>query len=301
MNAIEIHGLNKSFGSKQAVCNLNMTVPQGAIYGFIGENGSGKSTTEKIICGLIHENSGSIRLYGRDHTDPCVRSRIGVLIESPGCFPNISVWNNMMLQAANLGIRNPKEEIARVLKTVRMEGAASNKFRNCSLGMKQRIGIAFALLGDPALLVLDEPINGLDADGMRIMREVLTDITQKDGCTVLISSHILGELEKIATHYGIIRHGHMVKEMTAAELEADCRTYIALKAGDTVKTKRLLQSRYTRVEEDESGYIRVYDTVPSQTVVRFLYENGMVTGELRSAKIGLEEYYTDMMLNREGI
>lgn len=299
MNAIEIRNLNKNFGRKQAVRNLNMTVPVGSIYGFIGENGSGKSTTEKIICGLIHENSGLVKLYGRDHTDPDVRSRIGVLIESPGCFPNISVWNNMMIQAANLGIRDPKKEIARVLKTVRMEGAASNKFRNCSLGMKQRIGIAFALLGDPSLLVLDEPINGLDADGMRIMREVLTDITEKDGRTVLISSHILGELEKIATHYGIIRHGRMVKEMTAHELDLSCRSYIALKAGDKGKTKRLLQSRFTRVEEDESGYLRIYDLVPSQEIVSFLYNNGIVTSEIKSAKISLEEYYIDLMQEKE--
>lgn len=300
MNAIEIRNLNKNFGRKQAVRNLNMTVPQGAVYGFIGENGSGKSTTEKIICGLIHENSGSIKLYGRDHTDPDVRARVGVLIESPGCFPNISVWNNMMIQAANLGLKNPEKEIARVLKTVRMEGAASNKFRNCSLGMKQRIGIAFALLGDPELLVLDEPINGLDADGMRIMREVLTDITQKHGRTVLISSHILGELEKIATHYGIVRHGHMVKEMTAQELEDSCRTYIAFKSREMAESKRLLLSRYDHVKEDESGYLRIYDTVPSQEVVRFLYENGIVASEIRSARISLEEYYIDLMADKEG-
>ena len=300
MNAIEIRGLNKSFGAKQALHDLNMTVPQGAIYGFIGENGSGKSTTEKIICGLIHENSGSVKLYGRDHTDPDVRARVGVLIESPGCFPNVSVWNNMMIQATNLGIKSPETEIARVLKTVRMEGAASNKFRKCSLGMKQRISIAFALLGDPALLVLDEPINGLDADGMRIMREVLTDITQNYGCTVLISSHILGELEKIATHYGIIRHGQMVKEMTAGELETGCRTYIALKTGDMAQAKRLLQSRYARVAEDDGGYLRVYDSVPAQEVVRFLYDGGIVIGEVQSARIGLEEYYIDLMGEKEG-
>lgn len=177
MNAIEISNLSKRFGSKQAVDGLNMTVPAGAIYGFIGENGSGKSTTEKMICGLMIPNNGSIQLYGKDHTDEEIRFQIGVLIEEPGCFPNVSVWNNMMIQAANLEIKNPEEEIAKVLKTVRMEGAASNKFKNCSLGMKQRIGIAMALLGKPKLLVLDEPINGLDADGMRIMREVLTDIT----------------------------------------------------------------------------------------------------------------------------
>ena len=160
MNAIEIRNLSKSFRGLYAVDHLNMTVPVGSIYGFIGENGSGKSTTEKLICGLLVPSGGSIKLYGRDYTDADVRAKIGVLIEAPGCFPDISVWNNMMIQAANLHLPNPKEEISKVLKMVCMEGAAGNKYKNCSLGMKQRIGIAMALLGDPALLILDEPING---------------------------------------------------------------------------------------------------------------------------------------------
>ncbi|MBQ7372312.1 MAG: ATP-binding cassette domain-containing protein [Blautia sp.] len=300
MNAIEIRGLKKSFRGLYALDGLDMTVPVGAIYGFIGENGSGKSTTEKMICGLIHSNSGSIKLYGRDYTDPGVRSRIGVLIEAPGCFPNMSVWSNMMLQADNLGIPNAGQEIAKVLKTVRMEGAASNKFKNCSLGMKQRIGIAFALLGHPKLLVLDEPINGLDADGMGIMREVLTDITKNRQCTVLISSHILGELEKIATHYGIIRKGRMIAEMTAEELEADYRTYIALKTGDMSKTMAFLNRKYYRVEGDESGFLRVYDAKAPEKVVTFLHENGITISELKTDKISLEEYYLDLMNKREG-
>lgn len=295
MNAIEIRNLSKKFGSKQAVKGLNMTVPEGAIYGFIGENGSGKSTTEKMLCGLIQKNGGTIKLYGRDYTDPDVRAKIGVLIEAPGCYPNISVWNNMMLQAANLRLKHPKQEIAEALKTVRMEGAASNKFKNCSLGMKQRIGIAMALLGKPALLVLDEPINGLDADGMRIMREVLTDITQNHRCTVLISSHILGELEKIATHYGIIRNGRMLCEMTAEELDHSCRTYTALKACDNRRAFQILSGRYDRVTEDESGYIRVYDNVSPEVIVQALYDNGVIVSEINTAKIGLEEYYIDLM------
>ncbi len=228
MNAVEINNLTKRFKSKQAVCGLNMTVPNGAIYGFIGENGSGKSTTEKMLCGLLVPDGGQIKLFGRNYTDEDVRERVGILIESPGCFSDYSVWNNLMLQAVNLNIKKPQKEVARVLKMVRMEGAASNKYKNCSLGMKQRVGIAMALLGKPALLFLDEPINGLDADGMRIMREVLQDISKNGNCTVVISSHLLGELEKIATHYGIIRNGKMIREMTAEELEEECPTYIVL-------------------------------------------------------------------------
>ena len=294
MNAIEIFNLSKNFGAKQAVNGLNMTVPVGAIYGFIGENGSGKSTTEKMICGLIHPDGGSIKLFGKDYTDAVVRAKMGVLIEAPGCFPNLTVWDNMMLQAANLSIKNAKTEIAKVLKQVRMEGAASNKYKNCSLGMKQRIGIAMALLGNPKLLVLDEPINGLDADGMRIMREVLTDLS-KNGTTILISSHILGELEKIATHYGIIRRGKLLCEMTAEELENSCRTYIALQVKDRRRAKELLACKYSRGKEDEAGYIRVYDLTTSEEIVVYLHDNGITVSELKTDKIGLEEYYIDLM------
>ena len=300
MNAIEIKGLTKNFGTKQALKGLDMTVPKGAIYGFIGENGSGKSTTEKLICGLILPGDGQIKLFGRPHTDADVRAKMGVLIESPGCFPNLSVWKNMKLQAANLGIKNPDSEIIRILKMVRMEGAASNKYKNCSLGMKQRIGIAMALLGNPTLLVLDEPINGLDADGMRIMREVLCDLAQNHGVTIVISSHILGELEKIATHYGIIRGGKMIKEMTAEELEKGCRTYTALQTKEMNRAKAILSCKYSRVEEDENNYIRVYDAVTPEEIVTHLYENGIIISEIKTDKIGLEEYYIDLMNEKEG-
>ena len=295
MNAIEIKGLTKNFKQKQALSGLNMTVPIGAIYGFIGENGSGKSTTEKLICGLLVPSGGTIKLFGKDYKNADVRAKIGVLIEAPGCYPNYSVWNNMMLQAANLDLKNAEQEVRKALRIVRMDGSASNKYKNCSLGMKQRIGIAMALLGNPALLVLDEPINGLDADGMRIMREVLTDITKNYNCTVLISSHVLGELEKIATHYGIVRGGKMIKEMTAEELDADCRTYVALQTSQMNRAKALLSCKYARVEEDESSYIRVYDGVSPEAIVSYLYENGILVSEIKTAKIGLEEYYIDLM------
>lgn len=300
MNAIEITNLQKNFGHKQALKGLNMTVPEGAIYGFIGENGSGKSTTEKLLCGLIRPSGGSIRLFGKDYTDANVRAKIGVLIESPGCFPNASVWNNMMFQAANLGIKHAKQEVQKALRLVRMEGAAGNKYRNCSLGMKQRIGIAMALLGEPELLILDEPLNGLDADGMRIMREVLTDITKSGRCTVVISSHLLGELEKIATHYGIVRGGKMIAEMTEKELEQSCRTYVAVRAKDMDAAKSMLNRNYTRVEQDEAGYLRVYDPVKPEQIAAYLYANGLPVRELKADKISLEEYYMDLM-NAKGV
>ena len=294
MNAIEIKNLTKNFGQKQALQGLNMTVPVGSIYGFIGENGSGKSTTEKIICGLIHPSGGSVKLFGRDYTDEDVRAKVGVLIETPGCFPNMTVWNNLKLQAANLSIENPDDAIREILKLVRMEGAAGNKYKNCSLGMKQRIGIAMALLGNPTFLVLDEPINGLDADGMRIMREIFVDLANK-GVTMVVSSHILGELEKVATHYGIVRGGKMIAEMTAQELESSCRTFISIGCKKTDWAKALLMRKYARVEEDENGYVRVYDQTTPEEIVSFLYECGIVVNEIKTDKIGLEEYYIDLM------
>lgn len=299
MNAIEINNLSKNFGQKQAVAGLNMTVPVGSIYGFIGENGSGKSTTEKIICGLLVPSGGEVKLFEKDYTDTDVHAEIGVLIEAPGCFSNYSVWNNLKLQAANLGIENADEEVIRVLKLVRMEGAAGNKYKNCSLGMKQRIGIAMALMGSPKLLILDEPLNGLDADGMRIMREVLTDLAENHGVTVLISSHILGELEKIATHYGVIRGGKMIREMTAKELWDSCRTYTAIKARDMAGAKALLSRRYSRVEEDEKEYIRIYDAVTAEEIVTYLYKNNIIISEIGTGRISLEEYYIDLMNGRE--
>ena len=299
MNAIEIRNLCKNFGEKQALKGLNMTVPMGSIYGFIGENGSGKSTTEKIICGLIHPKSGSIKLYGKDYKDSIVRASVGVLIESPGCFPNLSVWNNLMLQATNLSIENKADAVRKVLALVRMEGSAGNKYKNCSLGMKQRIGIAMALLGKPKLLVLDEPINGLDADGMRIMRDVLTDIA-KSGATVLISSHILKELEKIATHYGIIRGGKMIVEMTAEELEKSCPTFVSVQTKNMEKAKEVLTKKYSKVLEDEQKeYLRVYDAASPEEVVKYLYENKIIVNEIKTDKIGLEEYYINLMANKE--
>ncbi len=298
MNAIEIKNLSKSFRGMYAVDNLCMTVPVGAIYGFIGENGSGKSTTEKLICGHLVADSGEIKLFGKAHDDARVRVRVGALIENAGCFPNSSVWDNLMMQAINLGLENRDEEINRVLKIVRMEEHSALKFKKCSLGMKQRIGIAMALLGEPALLILDEPINGLDTDGMRIMREILVDITKNYGCTVLISSHILGELEKIATHYGIIRQGRMIMEMSAAELEGRARVFVSLKTKDMQGAFGLLRRKYSDVRT-EDGCIRIYDVNNTEEIVEYMLKNNHIVSEIKKNKIGLEEYYIELMSKKE--
>ena len=235
MNAIEIRNLSKSFRTMYAVDHLNMTVPQGAIYGFIGENGSGKSTTMKLICGHLVPDEGEIRLFEKEYTNAGVRARVGALIENAGCFPGSSVYQNLMMQCINLGLENADEEIRRVLEIVRMEDNASLKFKSCSLGMKQRIGIAMALLGSPALLILDEPINGLDTDGMRIMQEILVDITQKYGCTVLISSqYVLTKILVGALCGALMLMAYLIGSMLGGAISGLSFDLKGLRAGSVV-------------------------------------------------------------------
>ena len=298
MNAIEIRGLTKSFRGMYALNGVNMTVPVGSIYGFIGENGSGKSTTEKLICGHLVKDSGTIKLFGKDYTDAGTRVKVGALIENAGCFPGSSIYTNLKMQCLNLGITNADEEISRVLKIVRMEEHRELKFKKCSLGMKQRVGIAMALLGSPALLILDEPINGLDTDGMKIMREILVDITQNYNCTVLISSHILGELEKIATHYGIIRQGKIIQELSAKEMEARARVFVSFKVKDLKKALDLLKSKYSNVRQEQE-YVRVYDEENVDEIVKYLIDNDIIPSEIKKNKVGLEEYYIELMSRKE--
>jgi len=298
MYAIETGGLTKTFQNIGAVQNLNLKVPEGSIYGFIGENGSGKSTTEKLICGLLVPTSGEIRLYGRHYTDAGVRARMGVLIENPGCFPNSTVYQNLMMQALNLGVKNPNAEVERVLKHVCMASAAGRKFGKCSLGMKQRLGVAQALLGRPRMLILDEPINGLDADGMRIVRETLVGLNREEGVTILVSSHILGELSKIATHYGIIRNGTLIKEMQADDMGEECRDFVFMKTGDDARAFSVLSRQYREIELKDGG-VRVYDETESANAGGLLYANGIPVSEITFNKIGLEEYYLKIMSSKK--
>ena len=300
MYAIETHDLTKTFHGTKAVNALNMHVPEGAIYGFLGENGSGKSTTEKMITGLMNPKSGSIKLYGKPHTDPKLRAEIGVLIEAPGCFPKMTVYDDLMMQAYAMNLRNPKQEVERVLKLVRMGGSAGRKFIECSLGMKQRIGLAKALLGRPKLLVLDEPINGLDADGMRIVRETLTYLNQEEGVTILVSSHILSELDKIATHYGIIKRGKLLREIKASQMSEESGDYVAIKTSDDRRAYDLLSGSFETYPQ-ENGGIKLYGVDDNARVTSYLYKNGVTVGEMVNRRISLEEYYTRTITAKEAV
>lgn len=220
------------------------------------------------------------------------------LIENPACFPNSTVYQNLMMQALNLDVKKPHDEVRRVLELVSLVGAAGRKYKECSLGMKQRLGVAQSLLGSPRMLILDEPINGLDADGMRIVRETLLTLNQEHGVTILISSHILGELAKIATHYGIIRGGTLIREMRESEMSEECRDFIFAKTNNDTHAISALRTRYREVEQQDGG-IRVYDETESSNVSGFLFESGIAITEISFQKIGLEEYYLQIMSNRK--
>ena len=294
MNAIEIKNLSKAFHGMYAVDHLNMTVPEGAIYGFIGENGSGKSTTEKLICGLLVPTHGKIKLFGKSFKNSQIRAETGVLIENPGCFPGSSIYQNLYMQALNLGIVHPESEIERVLDLVKLTDAKDKKFKKCSLGMKQRIGVAQALLGHPRLLILDEPINGLDADGVRIVRETMLKVNREEGVTILISSHILDELAKIATHYGILKEGKLLQELRAEQLNERCQNHVLVRTVNDMKAFSFLRKHYPSVQSSNSG-IRIYGEQDSIKISSMLLREGIAVSELETKQIGLEEYYIDVM------
>ena len=242
MSVIQTRGLSKRYKDRWAVNRLELVVEQGDIYGFIGQNGAGKSTTLKLLCGLARPTQGEALIFGKPVRDSVARRRVGALIEQPGLYPDLSGRENLRLYAALLGLDNPERQVGEILKTVGLSPKGKKPVRHYSMGMKQRLGVALALLGGPDLLLLDEPINGLDPEGIREMRELLLGLNRERGLTILVSSHILGELSKIATRYGIIQQGRMVEQITAAELEQKCTDYLHLRPSQPEMAAALLLS-----------------------------------------------------------
>ncbi|MBO7150361.1 MAG: ATP-binding cassette domain-containing protein [Clostridia bacterium] len=235
--------LSKSYGKFQALDHFTMHVPKGAIYGFVGRNGAGKTTLIRLVCGLQSPTAGSYSIYGIDYKDKRIsksRRRMGAVVETPAIYMDMTAAENLKQQYLLLGMPS-YEGIDDLLALVGLENTGKKKARNFSLGMKQRLGIAIALAGDPDLLVLDEPVNGLDPQGIIEIRELILKLNRERGITVLISSHILDELSRLATHYGFIDKGRMVKEMSAAELEAACRKCMRVEVSQTAALSRVLE------------------------------------------------------------
>lgn len=236
--------LSKSYRHFKALNELSMHVPKGAIYGFVGKNGAGKTTLIRLICGLQEPTSGSYSLYGESSKEKGIiksRRRMGAVVETPSIYLNMTAEDNLKQQYRILGIPY-FDGIPELLKLVGLENTGKKKAKNFSLGMRQRLGIAVALAGDPDFLVLDEPINGLDPQGIIEMRELILELNRKRQITVLISSHILDELSRLATHYGFIDGGHMIKEISAEELETACRKCVRVEVSDIKALARVLDS-----------------------------------------------------------
>ena len=297
MSVIQTSGLSKRYRDRWAVDRLDLVVEQGDIYGFIGQNGAGKSTTLKLLCGLARPTQGEALIFGKPVRDSVARRRVGALIEQPGLYPDLSGRENLRLCAALLGLDSPERQVEEILRTVGLAPGEKKPVRHYSMGMKQRLGVALALLGGPDLLLLDEPINGLDPEGIREMRELLLRLNRERGLTILVSSHILGELSKIATRYGIIQQGRMVEQITAAELEQKCTDYLHLKADQPQKAAALLERelRLTRWEMRPEGEIRIYEAVDTRAVGHLLTQAGLAVEEMGLHRQDLEGYFLERM------
>ena len=297
MSVIQTRGLSKRYKDRWAVNRLELVVEQGDIYGFIGQNGAGKSTTLKLLCGLARPTQGEALIFGKPVRDSVARRRVGALIEQPGLYPDLSGRENLRLCAALLGLDSPERQGEEILRTVGLAPGEKKPVRHYSMGMKQRLGVALALLGGPDLLLLDEPINGLDPEGIREMRELLLRLNRERGLTILVSSHILGELSKIATRYGIIQQGRMVEQITAAELGQKCTDYLHLKADQSQKAAALLERelRLTRWEMRPEGEIRIYEAVDTRAVGHLLTQAGLAVEEMGLHRQDLEGYFLERM------
>jgi ABC-2 type transport system ATP-binding protein len=239
--AIETEALTRCFGARRAVDAVSMTVPDRAVYGFLGRNGAGKTTTLKMLLGLIRPTSGSARIAGVDVARDRIGAarKVGALLEAQGFYANLTGRQNLDLTRTLLGLS--PAEIDRVLEVVEMSAHGKRRVSDYSLGMRQRLGLARAMLGAPSVLVLDEPTNGLDPDGIADMRRFLKDLPARTGATVLLSSHLLGEIEQIATHVGIVHEGRLVLEGELARIKADLAPEIALRVDDAARASAVLR------------------------------------------------------------
>ncbi len=243
-SVIKARNLTKVYDGNHVVDALNMNVSKGDIYGFIGRNGAGKSTTMKMICGLIESSEGSLELFGRQDGEAEVPGRIGSLIESPGLFNNFSAYNNLMVRALGLGVENAKEKCQELLEFVGLANTGSRKAKDFSLGMRQRLGIAIALVGEPELLLLDEPFNGLDPEATHTMRVALQKLNAEKGITIVVSSHVLDQLNRFATCFGVIDEGRMVAEFNAEEMHSLNQSAILVRTADMLTTRALIERAF---------------------------------------------------------
>lgn len=294
---LETKELSKQYRKFRALDCLSMHVPKGAIYGFVGKNGAGKTTLIRLICGLQEPTEGNYTLYGIENGQKEItsaRRRMGAVVETPSVYMNMSAEENLREQYRILGLPS-FDDIPELLSLVRLSDTGRKKVRNFSLGMKQRLGIAIALAGDPDFLVLDEPVNGLDPQGIIEIRELILKLNRERRITVLISSHILDELSKLATHYGFIDRGRMVREISAAELEAVCKRCTHVEVSDTKALSRVLDKRGTEYRILSDTEADVFSELNISETVMALAEEGCELLTARERGETLESYYVNLV------
>lgn len=293
---LKTENLTKVYGKNKVVNNVCMNVQKGDIYGFIGKNGAGKTTFMRMVAGMAAPTAGSMTLFGSEELEK-QRERIGTLIENPGIYPNMTAKENLEVARRNFGIAD-KQAVEDMLDFVGLSDTGKKKVKNFSMGMKQRLGIGISLFRNPDFLILDEPINGLDPAGIKEIRELLLKLNQEREITILISSHILGELSKMATRYGIIRDGELVEEFKAEELEERCKRCQKLVVDDAQKAVRILEESLGitdyDVKEDET--IRIFEHLDDlEETNRKLILNGVNIKETYLSGQDLEGYFMDLL------
>ena len=293
---VQTRGLCKQYGKVMRVNRLDLQVPEGAIYGFLGPNGAGKSTTLKMILGLVRPTAGSISVFGKEvngHNRLDMLRQVGSLIESPSYYGHLTGEENLKVVQTLRGV--PEKDVYEVLEIVRLEGQRNKKVAHYSLGMKQRLGLAAALLGFPRLLILDEPTNGLDPAGIQEMRELICSLPARFGMTVLVSSHLLSEIDQMADHVGIIREGELVFQDTLETLHRHSRHNLALRTGDNEGALKLLhQSRVPCAQEEDYILLPRLDDPDAAKLIRYLIGHGVDVLRLEERQKSLEDIFLEL-------
>lgn len=296
---LQTYELTKQYGKNTAVNQVNMKIKKGDIYGFIGRNGAGKTTVIRMITGLVTPTRGEIELFSQKDKGSFKNGlpRIGSIIEHPALYPDFTAMENMELRGKLLGIPE-KKSMSSILEKVELGGTGKKKVKHFSLGMRQRLGLALSLLGNPDFLILDEPINGLDPEGIVGMRRLLKRLNEEQGITILISSHILGELSKLATRYGVINEGILVEEFTHKELEGKCRRYLDLKVSDSAVAAFILEDVFktTHYEVFPNHEIKIYGLLDkSGEICLELAKKDVRVLSIESKGQDLEGYFMNLM------
>jgi len=294
---LKTNALSKSYKNFKALNGLSMNVPKGAIYGFVGKNGAGKTTLIRLICGLQEPISGDYMLYGRKNTDQEIlksRRRMGAVVETPSIYLDMTAEDNLKQQYRILGLPS-YDGLTDILKLVRLDNTGKKKAKNFSLGMRQRLGIAIALVGDPDFLVLDEPVNGLDPQGIIEIRELILKLNRERQITVLISSHILDELSRLATHYGFIDNGRMVKEISAKDLEAACRKCVRMEVTDVKALARVLDRMELEYNIISNQAADVFAKVNVSKLALELSKEACEIVSMQERDESLESYYVSLV------